>query len=79
MIKSIRRQFPTIPQEGVSIIICCYNAQDRIVRTLEHIQQQRFFIPIPWEVIVIDNASTDNTAEVAENVWKTNPVTDFKI
>lgn len=79
MVKSICRQLSTTLTEGVSIIICCYNAQDRIVRTLEHIQRQTFSHPIPWEVIVVDNASTDDTAEVAENIWKKNPVTDLKI
>jgi len=79
MIKTIRRKSSTFTQEGVSIIICCYNAQDRIIPTLEHIQRQTFSIPIQWEVIVVDNASTDNTAKVAQSIWDENPVTNFKI
>jgi glycosyltransferase involved in cell wall biosynthesis len=50
---------------GVSIIICAYNASKRIVPTLQHLQNQQFNKPISWEVIVVDNASDDNTSEIA--------------
>jgi glycosyltransferase involved in cell wall biosynthesis len=75
----ICRQISTTDQKGISIVICCFNAQDRIGKTLEHIQHQVFSRHIRWEVIIIDNASTDNTAEVAAAVWDNHPVTDFQI
>lgn len=62
---------------GVSILICCYNAAARITPTLQHLQKQQFSEAINWEVIVVDNASADNTSEIAKKVWEKNPVTDF--
>jgi len=58
---------------GVSVIICCYNSVKRLPVTLAHLKSQVVFGQIPWEVIVIDNASTDRTAEVAKNYGETCP------
>ncbi|RYE14590.1 MAG: glycosyltransferase family 2 protein [Sphingobacteriaceae bacterium] len=54
---------------GLSIIICCYNSAIRLPDTLRHLAAQ---LPIAadWEVVVVDNNSTDNTAEVAYNIWQ---------
>ncbi|HEU0135869.1 MAG TPA: glycosyltransferase [Flavobacterium sp.] len=51
-----------------SIIVCCYNSTKRIIRTLEHIDQQKVRPGVCWELIVVDNNSSDNTTQV---------VTDF--
>lgn len=47
---------------NVSIVIPAYNEADFIEQCLDAIQQQTV---IPQEVIVVDNNSTDNTAEIA--------------
>ena len=57
-------------QRGVSIIVCCYNSSERLPETLKHLSLQVVPSHVPWEVIIINNASTDNTVEVAENEWK---------
>lgn len=49
--------------EGVSIIICSYNGAERLGPTLLHLALQK--CSCPFEVIVMDNASTDKTADVA--------------
>ncbi|MEO7214159.1 glycosyltransferase [Mucilaginibacter sp.] len=54
---------------GVSVIICCYNSAERLPETLKHLANQQVAAEIPWEVIVVDNASTDDTAEVAKQEW----------
>jgi glycosyltransferase involved in cell wall biosynthesis len=56
--------------ESVSIIICCYNSEHRIKPTIKHIA--KLYIPntLEWEVILVDNNSTDNTVSLAEKVWK---------
>ncbi|MGQ3013479.1 MAG: glycosyltransferase [Flavobacteriales bacterium] len=56
-------------QEGVSIIICCYNSERRIRETLRHLaaQQQLSF---PAELLLIDNACTDRTVAVAQDCWQ---------
>jgi glycosyltransferase involved in cell wall biosynthesis len=53
---------------GVSVVICCYNSVDRIKSTLIHLKQQKLN-EIPWEVILVNNNSTDNTENEAIDVW----------
>ena len=50
---------------GVSVVICCHNSAKRLPETLKHLAAQQVSEGIPWEIVVIDNASTDNTAEMA--------------
>lgn len=54
---------------GVSIIICTYNGSDRLQDTIRHIALQNVREDIPWEVIIIDNNSTDNSAAIARKEW----------
>ena len=56
---------------GVSVVICCYNSAERLPETLHHIAKQTLPEKLSWEVIVVDNASTDRTAEVAVRLWST--------
>lgn len=55
---------------GISIVICTYNGAKRLPQTLQHIAQQRVKADIPWELIIVNNASTDNTARIAEMIWQ---------
>lgn len=54
--------------QGVSVILCTHNGASRLPETLSHLKEQT---PprAPWEVLLIDNASTDNTAKVALSSW----------
>jgi GT2 family glycosyltransferase len=54
---------------GFSFVICSHNGAERLPQTLRHLTALRNTAVRPWEVIVVDNASTDHTAEVARNVW----------
>ncbi len=54
---------------GVSLVIVVYNGADRIEKTLQYIQKQQVQSHFPWEVVVVDDASTDNTIHVLENTW----------
>lgn len=54
---------------GISVIICCYNSVARLPETLKHLALQSVPANIPWEIIVVDNASTDNTFELAHKEW----------
>lgn len=56
-------------ERGVSVVICTYNGAERLKPTLEHIAAQKTEI-LAWEVILIDNNSKDDSASVAETVWK---------
>lgn len=50
---------------SVSIIICCYNSASRLPETLRHLALQKVSANLDWEIIVVDNASADDTAESA--------------
>ncbi len=54
----------------ISIVICCYNSADRIKPTLKHIASQKKISKFFFEVILINNNSTDNTGAVAFEFWK---------
>lgn len=56
------------PSAGVSVVICCYNSATRLRDTLVHLAAQDC-AQISWEVVVVDNNSTDSTAGVAVEVW----------
>jgi glycosyltransferase involved in cell wall biosynthesis len=64
----ISTRLPPSPR-GVSVLICCHNAAARLVPTLRHLLAQQTSEATPWEVVVVDNASSDGTAEVARSVW----------
>jgi glycosyltransferase involved in cell wall biosynthesis len=54
---------------GVSVVVCCHNSAALLPDTLRHLAAQRVDPAIPWEVLVIDNASSDATRAVAEATW----------
>lgn len=51
----------------ISVVIPVYNAERTIIRTLESIVNQSVK---PYEVILINDCSTDNTKTVCENFRK---------
>jgi glycosyltransferase involved in cell wall biosynthesis len=66
--------------KGVSIILCCYNSAERLPETLKHLAAQKTGNELPWEVIVVNNNSQDNTVEVAKKEWSKYATTSsFKI
>jgi glycosyltransferase involved in cell wall biosynthesis len=54
---------------GVSVVICCHNSAQRLPETLRHLAAQHVSADFPWEVVVIDNASKDDTAQAALDSW----------
>jgi glycosyltransferase involved in cell wall biosynthesis len=62
-------QTSAAPVPGVTIAVCCLNSARRLPATLSHLVKQRVPADIHWEVLVIDNGSSDNTADVARNGW----------
>jgi len=59
---------------GLSIMIPTYNASSLLKETLAHLSHQEFSTPINWEIVLVDNASTDNTIQVAQEIWKNSNV-----
>lgn len=51
-------------QPLVSLIVCTYNRAEMLRAALESLGRQRFATPIPCELIVVDNGSSDQTSTV---------------
>ena len=59
-------------QKGVSIIVCCFNSAARLPQTLKHLSIQDIAPTVPYELIIVNNGSKDNTKETAEQEWLKN-------
>jgi len=54
-------------QKGVSVVICTYNGRRLLDETLTHLVKQEF--SCPFEIILVDNASTDGTKVYVDTWW----------
>jgi glycosyltransferase involved in cell wall biosynthesis len=63
---------------GISVIICCYNSSARLPDTLRYLTRLQIG-SAPWEVIVVDNASTDDTAQVARDNWSVDAAAPLRV
>jgi glycosyltransferase involved in cell wall biosynthesis len=54
---------------GFSIVLCTFNGQVRLQPTLSHISALEIPFGYEVELILVDNASTDNTSQFASEVW----------
>lgn len=54
----------------ITVVVCCYNSARRLQPTLEHLVSQQLRSELNYELVLIDNNSTDNTSELAANIWK---------
>jgi len=58
-----------------SVIVCTYNGASNLPRCLGALASQRGTEGIEWEVLVVDNNSTDDTPAVAHRLAKELPIT----
>ncbi len=54
---------------GVSCAICTFNGAARIEKCLERLARNRD-ASVPWELIVVDNGSSDDTIAVVTSTWR---------
>ena len=57
----------------ISVILCTFNRCQSLAETLESIAASKLPDGVEWEVLVVDNNSTDRTREVAENFCRRYP------
>jgi glycosyltransferase involved in cell wall biosynthesis len=69
---------PNFMELGLSIVICTHNGKNRLEKVLEHINCLHIPDDLFWEVLVVDNASTDDTTDWVYNSSLTQ-VWNFKI
>ena len=55
--------------KGVTILICTYNGAKRLFETLRCIAAQQIPGGLNWEVLVVSNASIDDTLAIAPRLW----------
>lgn len=65
-----------MPYKKVSVLIPCRNEEDVIEDTLNSIKAQSY--PL-YEVIIIDDNSSDRTSQICKNFIKKHSLTNFKI
>jgi len=64
---------------GVSVVVCCHNSTERLAPTLAHLAAQQAPEGLEWEVILIDNNSTDGTADLARSLWPANAPAPLRV
>ncbi len=60
---------PDYPNRGLTILIATYNASAMIEETLRRLIMMDKVPGMPWEVLLVDNNSTDDTAQKARDFW----------
>lgn len=54
-----------------SVVVCFYNGANRLASCFDHLAQQK--CEVDFEVLLVDNASTDSSREVAEALIRNHP------
>jgi glycosyltransferase involved in cell wall biosynthesis len=57
----------------ITVILCTYNRSQSLANTLESLSASLFPDCIEWEVLVVDNNSTDHTRQVVEDFCSRHP------
>ena len=58
---------------NVSVILCTYNRCGSLASALKSVAASQFRSPTEWEVLTVDNNSSDQTRAVAEEFCKNHP------
>jgi len=58
----------------ISVIICCHNSSLQLEETITHLQHQQGVEKISWELIVVNNGSTDATKYLLDKLYKAWPL-----
>jgi glycosyltransferase involved in cell wall biosynthesis len=61
------------PEVDLTLFVACYNEEKNIRGTLEALRQALSEFTFTWEIIVIDDCSTDRSAEVVREFITENP------
>lgn len=57
-------------KKGITVILCTFNGAARLPKTIDHLAAQKVSGDLNWELIVVDNASTDRSSEVVKTSWE---------
>ena len=54
---------------GLTFLICTYNGAVRLPQTMAHLAAQQVPAGVAWEVLLVSNASTDDTLSAGPRLW----------
>lgn len=57
----------------LSVILCSYKSKERLIRVREQVHAVLSQAQIPYELVIIDDGSNDNSFEIAKNLEKSHP------
>ena len=63
---------------GISVVICTYNGGTKLENTINHISKQEDN-SLPFELIIVDNNSNDNTSKLAKMYCQQFRIVDYSI
>ena len=64
---------PDDTQPGISAVVCCHNSAGVVAPALRALASQRIPPGAGYEVILVDNACSDDTVQVATSAWGAAP------
>lgn len=64
---------------NISVIICTFNGVKKLEKTLSHLIDQQVSPDVSWELILVDNNSTDHTVSYSEAFWKQKQVRNIPL
>lgn len=64
---------PTEPDIDITLFIACFNEQENIIDTLNEVTTAMAKLDLTWEIIVIDDASTDRSVALVKSYMNNNP------
>jgi len=73
------RPVASLGSKSVSVVICCYNGAKRLPETLRHLTEQKVPPEVTWEIVLVDNASTDETVQATQRFAETHPNLPIRI
>ncbi|RZK45254.1 MAG: glycosyltransferase [Hymenobacter sp.] len=57
-------------KNGITVLICTHNGAKLLPPTLRHLAAQQMPPNLGWEILLISNASTDDTLAMAPRLWE---------
>src|SRR5262249_25049976 len=65
---------PRLTKMNITVILCTYNRCESLERTLQSIARSSMPSSATWEILVVDNKSTDATRAVVERFCQSHPL-----